>query len=66
MVEMVARPSSRGNGQAKQGATTRMDNPKYLQLLRLLADILAMPRKQDRKETPPKQHNSSPAPQEKR
>ncbi len=62
MVEMVARPSPRGNAQADQGAMTRTDNPKYLQLLRLLADILAMPRRQDRKETPPRQHNSSHAP----
>jgi hypothetical protein len=64
MVEMVSRPSSRKSAQTERGIMPRMDNPKYLQLLRLLADILCMPRWQDHKEMPPKQLNSSQAAKE--
>jgi hypothetical protein len=43
-----------------------MDNPKYVQLLRLLADILCLPRWQEQKEIAPGQHDASRPPEEMR
>jgi hypothetical protein len=66
MVETVSRPSSRGGAQTERGAMLRMDNPKYVQLLRLLADILCMPRWQEQKEITPSQRDASRPPEEMR
>jgi hypothetical protein len=66
MVEMVSKPSSRGSAQTERGAMARTDNPKYMQFLRLLADILCMPKRQDHKEVSPQKSSSSHAPIEKR
>jgi hypothetical protein len=43
-----------------------MDNPKYVQLLRLLADILCLPGWQEQKEIAPGQRDASRPPEEMR
>lgn len=66
MVQRVSRPSSGGSGQTEQGGMLGMDNPKYVQLLRLLADILCLPRWQEQKEIAPGQRDASRSPEEMR
>ena len=66
MVQRISRHSSRAGAQTERGAMLRMDNPKYVQLLRLLADILCMPRWQEQKEIAPGQREATLPPEEMR
>jgi len=60
MVEIAPRTSQR-SAQSEGSTLSTADNPKYLQLLRLLADILALPSKR-RDHTDPVPQRRDPPP----
>ena len=66
MIQRVSRPSSGGDTQTDRSTMLEMDNPKYVQMLRLLADIVCLPRWQEQREIAPGQSDASRPPEEMR